>query len=43
MKKDPHGSFFNVSGSVKALTAAVTMDTNNVSVCSSGGGFPHSI
>lgn len=32
----------NVSGSALALTAAVTMDTNQISVCSSGGApFPH--
>ena len=31
----------SVSGSVMALTGAVTMDTNNISVCSSGSGpFP---
>ena len=35
-------TFANVSGSALALTGAVTMDTNRVSVCSSGGApFPH--
>lgn len=34
----------NVSGSALALTGAVTMDTNNVSVCSAGGApFPHGV
>ncbi len=35
-------TFANVSGSALALNGAVTMDTNHVSVCSSGGApFPH--
>ena len=35
-------AFANVSGSALALNGAVTMDTNQVSVCNSGGApFPH--
>jgi hypothetical protein len=35
-------TFANVSGSALALNGAVTMDTNHVSVCNSGGApFPH--
>ena len=35
-------AFANVSGSALALNGAVTMDTNHVSVCGSGGApFPH--
>jgi len=35
-------TFANVSGSTLALNGAVTMDTNHVSVCNSGGApFPH--